>query len=81
MSGKNIFEQMLRQASSARKSAGSGPGPQSLGAMGLILGGGALLLGVNASLFNVEGGHRAIKFSRISGVKDEVYNEGTHFFM
>jgi regulator of protease activity HflC (stomatin/prohibitin superfamily) len=27
----------------------------------------------------VEGGHRAVKFSRVSGVKDEVFGEGTHF--
>lgn len=34
---------------------------------------------VNSSLFNVDGGHRAIKYSRLSGIKDEIYNEGTHF--
>jgi prohibitin 2 len=26
----------------------------------------------------VDGGHRAVMFSRVSGVKDQVYNEGTH---
>ncbi|KAJ3046406.1 Prohibitin-2, subunit of the prohibitin complex (Phb1p-Phb2p) [Rhizophlyctis rosea] len=46
---------------------------------GAMIGLGVLAVGVNASLFNVEGGHRAVKFSRIGGVKDEVYNEGTHF--
>ncbi|PGH19003.1 prohibitin-2 [Helicocarpus griseus UAMH5409] len=30
------------------------------------------------SLFNVDGGHRAIKYTRIGGVKKEIYNEGTH---
>lgn len=34
---------------------------------------------VNSSLFNVDGGHRAIKYSRLHGIKEEVYNEGTHF--
>lgn len=29
----------------------------------------------------VDGGHRAIVFSRIKGVKDLVYNEGTHLLM
>lgn len=29
----------------------------------------------------VEGGHRAVKFSRLSGVLDEVYAEGTHFLI
>lgn len=27
----------------------------------------------------VEGGHRAVVWDRFSGVKDQVYNEGTHF--
>jgi len=30
-------------------------------------------------LFNVDGGHRAIKYTRIGGVKSDIYNEGTHF--
>ncbi|KAF6170659.1 hypothetical protein GIB67_015611 [Kingdonia uniflora] len=33
------------------------------------------------SLYNVEGGHRAIVFNRISGVKDKVYPEGTHLMV
>jgi prohibitin 2 len=28
-------------------------------------------------ILSVDGGHRAIKYSRISGVKKEIYNEGT----
>ncbi|KAK2807321.1 Prohibitin-2, subunit of the prohibitin complex (Phb1p-Phb2p) [Emmonsiellopsis sp. PD_5] len=35
--------------------------------------------GLNNSLFNVDGGHRAIKYTRIGGVKKEIYSEGTHF--
>ncbi|KAJ5815682.1 hypothetical protein N7474_007459 [Penicillium riverlandense] len=34
---------------------------------------------VSNSLFNVDGGHRAIKYSRLGGVKKEIYSEGTHF--
>lgn len=34
---------------------------------------------LNASLFNVDGGHRAIVYSRLSGVQQSVYGEGTHF--
>ncbi|KAJ2763290.1 Prohibitin-2, subunit of the prohibitin complex (Phb1p-Phb2p) [Coemansia nantahalensis] len=30
------------------------------------------------SLYNVDGGHRAIKYSRVSGIKPEIYGEGTH---
>ena len=35
--------------------------------------------GVSESVFTVEGGFRAVMFSRISGVEDRVYAEGLHF--
>ena len=41
---------------------------------GALLAGGAFLL--SNSLFNVDGGHRAIKYRRISGVSKEIYSEG-----
>lgn len=60
--------------------SGRGPSPRAArrgaGALALLLGGGVL---VNAAIFNVDGGHRAIKYSRFAGVRDEVYPEGTHF--
>lgn len=34
---------------------------------------------VNNALFNVDGGHRAIKYTRIGGVSKDIYTEGTHF--
>lgn len=59
--------------------AGRGGGPAPKGA-GLAMGGvialaGAVFLANNA-LFNVDGGHRAIKYTRIGGVGKEIYNEG-----
>lgn len=33
------------------------------------------------SLFNVDGGHRAVKFSRVFGVLDKIYAEGTHILI
>ncbi|XP_073027263.1 prohibitin-1, mitochondrial-like [Primulina eburnea] len=39
------------------------------------------IYGVANSLYNVEGGHRAIVFNRIVGVKDKVYPEGTHLMI
>eukprot|EP01096_Ripella_sp_DP13-Kostka_P003765 TRINITY_DN1562_c0_g1_i1.p1 TRINITY_DN1562_c0_g1~~TRINITY_DN1562_c0_g1_i1.p1 ORF type:complete len:291 (+),score=159.73 TRINITY_DN1562_c0_g1_i1:30-902(+) len=53
-------------------------GPFGSGALGLI---GLLAAGwgINSSLYNVEAGHRAIVFNRLVGVKETVYNEGTHF--
>ncbi|GAB4824905.1 Prohibitin-1, subunit of the prohibitin complex (Phb1p-Phb2p) [Ancistrocladus abbreviatus] len=44
-----------------------------LGALGLY--------GVANSLYNVDGGHRAIVFNRIYGIKDKVYPEGTHLMV
>ena len=38
----------------------------------LLVAGGAAMYGLANSLFNVEGGHRAIVFNRIVGVKDTV---------
>ncbi|CAI8053731.1 Prohibitin-2 [Geodia barretti] len=65
-----------------RRSGGGGgrgmPGGVSWGA-GLLLGAGALGFGVQQSVYTVEGGHRAIIFSRISGVGNVLYAEGLHF--
>ncbi|KAJ1821157.1 Prohibitin-2, subunit of the prohibitin complex (Phb1p-Phb2p) [Coemansia sp. RSA 2599] len=49
-----------------------------IGATALLVGLSALAWGVNASLYNVDGGHRAIKYSRVTGVQKEIYGEGTH---
>ncbi|MBA0666067.1 hypothetical protein Goklo_002523 [Gossypium klotzschianum] len=43
--------------------------------------GGLGLYGVANSLYNVDGGHRAIVFNRILGIKDKVYSEGTHLMI
>lgn len=34
-----------------------------------------------ASIYDVKGGTRAVIFDRLSGVKEEVVNEGTHFLV
>jgi prohibitin 1 len=36
---------------------------------------------LQASLYDVQGGSRAVIFDRISGVKETVINEGTHFLV
>lgn len=49
------------------------PSPNALGGLGrALLLGGATIYGAANSLFNVEGGHRAIVFNRLSGIKDTV---------
>ncbi|KAJ1558674.1 hypothetical protein HK096_007590 [Nowakowskiella sp. JEL0078] len=62
-------------------SSGNGPSRGFITSTGALLGLGALGVVINASLFNVDGGHRAVKFSRVGGVKDAIYNEGTHFIV
>lgn len=36
---------------------------------------------VQASIYDVKGGSRAVIFDRLSGVKDTVVHEGTHFLI
>src|SRR3954471_13774589 len=36
---------------------------------------------LQASIYDVKGGSRAVIFDRLSGVKEEVINEGTHFLI
>eukprot|EP00193_Tetraselmis_chui_P002187 CAMPEP_0177763326 /NCGR_PEP_ID=MMETSP0491_2-20121128/6811_1 /TAXON_ID=63592 /ORGANISM="Tetraselmis chuii, Strain PLY429" /LENGTH=289 /DNA_ID=CAMNT_0019279425 /DNA_START=145 /DNA_END=1014 /DNA_ORIENTATION=+ len=47
----------------------------------VAVGGGLMIYGAANSLFNVEGGHRAIVFNRLVGIKEQVYHEGTHFMI
>ena len=50
-----------------------------LGSSGALLGLGILGWSINESIFNVDAGYRAVLFSRITGVGEKIYNEGTHF--
>jgi prohibitin 2 len=55
--------------------AAAGPkiSPAAVGGLArLLIGGGLAVYGATNSLFNVEGGHRAIVFNRLIGIKDEV---------
>ncbi|KAI8796017.1 Prohibitin-2 subunit of the prohibitin complex (Phb1p-Phb2p) [Biomphalaria glabrata] len=54
-------------------------GPRGFGAgLGIAaLAGG--IYGLTQSFYTVEGGHRAIIFSRLSGIKPDIYVEGLHF--
>ena len=56
-----------------------GGGVAALLKVGII--GGLVVYGAANSLYNVEGGHRAIVFNRVVGVKDKVYPEGTHIMI
>jgi len=55
--------------------AGLGAGLKVLAGLGL------LGFGFSQSIYNVEGGHRAIVYNRFLGIKDQIYGEGTHFMI
>ncbi|XP_030842735.1 prohibitin-2 [Strongylocentrotus purpuratus] len=57
----------------AKGPAGLGKGVQ------FLIGAAAVGYGVKESIYNVDGGHRSVIFSRIGGVQDAVYAEGLHF--
>ncbi|KAJ5132035.1 Prohibitin-2 [Penicillium atrosanguineum] len=77
---REAWERVQLMLQKRKGNFGGIPGGGRGGGMGLA---GLVLLGVGTwavsnSLFNVDGGHRAIKYSRLSGVKKEIYSEGTH---
>ncbi|KAJ9103273.1 Prohibitin-2, subunit of the prohibitin complex (Phb1p-Phb2p) [Naganishia friedmannii] len=84
------FAKAQRQATAGgfgRGGAGGSGGPG--GAKGFLAGSGLLVtlaiggIAINQSLFNgtlaVDGGHRAIKYTRMNGISSTIYPEGTHF--
>jgi len=70
---QEVFESSVKRAGGGR---GGGGFP-----IGKILLGGAAVYGLANSLWTVDGGQRGIKFSRISGVQNNVYAEGTHLLL
>ncbi|KDR82763.1 hypothetical protein GALMADRAFT_238279 [Galerina marginata CBS 339.88] len=80
--GQEAFRRFAKQLRTVGGSSGGPPGAKGFFAgsgllIALVAGGFAL----NASLFNVDGGHRAIKYTRLHGVTEEVFNEGTHLLI
>ncbi|EAA35251.1 prohibitin-2 [Neurospora crassa] len=86
----NPYQDLLNKIQQTARSRGGGgfPGgrppipPRGLGPAltgFALLGGGAWVL--SNSLFNVDGGHRAIKYRRVNGVSKEIYGEGTHLMI
>jgi len=78
---QEAFRKFAQQLQRASKGGGSFPGGSP---RGLLAGGGLVValigggIALSASLFNVDGGHRAIKYTRLHGVTENVYGEGTH---
>lgn len=77
---QKLSQELRRRAAQARTGGGSPPrSPLGIfaGFGGLVLLGGVTFFAQNA-LFNVDGGQRAIIYSRLSGVQPQIYPEGTH---
>jgi len=87
MSNRNPFQDYVNKLQQAAQQSGRrgggfpggfpGGAPRGFGSAvaGLaLLGGGAILL--QNALFNVDGGHRAIKYRRLSGVSKDIFSEG-----
>ncbi|ALC42548.1 l-2-03709 [Drosophila busckii] len=54
-------------------------GPPGLGlGLKVLAAVGAAAYGVSQSMYTVEGGHRAIIFSRLGGIQNDIYAEGLH---
>ncbi|RFU74030.1 hypothetical protein TARUN_8223 [Trichoderma arundinaceum] len=71
----------LRQMQTRGGYPGRGGPQMPRGANGALIGGVLLATGawvLSNSLFNVDGGHRAIKYQRLRGVSKDIYSEGTH---
>lgn len=71
-----------RATQAARTSAPKGTPPRGVlgGVGGLLILGGVALVAQNA-LFNVDGGQRAIIYSRFNGIQPSIIPEGTHFIL
>jgi len=59
---------------------GKGGAPKGLGlGVKLLAAGAAAVYGLQQSMYTVDGGHRAIIFSRIGGIQEDIMAEGLHF--
>mmetsp|Transcript_26717 Transcript_26717/g.68658 ORF Transcript_26717/g.68658 Transcript_26717/m.68658 type:complete len:266 (-) Transcript_26717:92-889(-) len=82
---KEFFSRVKTPGGGAGGAGGPSPGNEGGGAGiltrslgGLALIGGGFYFGLNHMLFNVEGGHRAVVYNRLLGMKEKIYGEGTH---
>mmetsp|Transcript_602 Transcript_602/g.765 ORF Transcript_602/g.765 Transcript_602/m.765 type:complete len:329 (-) Transcript_602:79-1065(-) len=86
---QQVKEAMQRLAKSMPKggmpgggSGGSGPNraaKAAASATGALVAAGALGYGAYNSVYTVQGGHRAVVFNRLLGMKENVYGEGLNF--
>lgn len=65
------FTEFAGRMGNAPKGVGTG--------LKLLVAAAAAAYGIKESIYTVDGGHRAIIFSRIGGIQDNIYTEGLHF--
>ena len=71
---QEMYRRLQRTLQSARQRGAPGGGAIAGGSGLLVVLGGIYVL--SQSIFNVDGGHRAIKYTRLGGVKKDIYPEG-----
>jgi len=79
---KEVQKIANQTGSGANRGTGIGGAPNTdmMGkALLAVLGIGFLGISATQSLFNVDSGYRAVVFNKVTGVKESVYEEGTHF--
>jgi len=79
----NQFKEAMNRLSQNMPKGGpkmpGAPGPAAAGAIGSLVAAGALAYGAYNSIYSVDGGHRAVMFNRVVGMKSTVYGEGINF--
>jgi len=64
----------------SKMAAGKGGPPGKIGlGVKLLAAGAAAAYGIQQSMYTVDGGHRAIIFSRLGGIQPDIMTEGLHF--
>jgi len=78
---KDAFQKIAQNIPKGGGEPGRGAGAAKAAsrAAGSLMVAGGLGYGAYNSIFTVEGGHRAVIFNRILGMKTQVYNEGLNF--
>lgn len=82
---QSLANELRRRAAATNVNARKSTNPRSpfgffSGVGGLLVLGGLAIFANNA-LFNVDGGQRAIIYSRLHGIEPRIYSEGTHFIV
>lgn len=80
---KEAMQKLAQNMPKGGMPSGGGGGGKAAAAAGsaatALLAAGALGYGAFNSVYNVDGGHRAVVFNRVTGMKETIYGEGLNF--